>query len=88
MRESSPFTIYAHDKVLAILASNSIFNVLNEKHVRRQPIGINEPFEPRLSDGARSGLEVLPFAVSGKSAGIWKARRIPAARPATATRWA
>ncbi|WP_128927427.1 pyrroloquinoline quinone biosynthesis protein PqqB [Bradyrhizobium guangxiense] len=68
MRESSPFTIYAHEKVLAILASNSIFNVLNEKHVRRQPIGINEPFEPRLADGARSGLEVLPFAVSGKSA--------------------
>ncbi len=54
--------------MLAILASNSIFNVLNEKHVRRQPIGINEPFEPRLADGARSGLEVLPFAVSGKSA--------------------
>ncbi|TFV40837.1 pyrroloquinoline quinone biosynthesis protein PqqB [Bradyrhizobium frederickii] len=68
MRESSPFTIYAHDKVLAILASNSIFNVLNEKHVRRQPISIREPFEPRLTDGARSGLEVLPFAVSGKSA--------------------
>jgi len=68
MRESSPFTIYAHDKVLAILASNSIFNVLNEKHVRRQPMAIGEPFEPRLPDGARSGLEVLPFAVSGKSA--------------------
>jgi pyrroloquinoline quinone biosynthesis protein B len=68
MRESSPFTIYAHEKVLAILASNSIFNVLNEKHVRRQPIAIREPFEPRLTDGARSGLEVLPFAVSGKSA--------------------
>ncbi|TFV78826.1 pyrroloquinoline quinone biosynthesis protein PqqB [Bradyrhizobium frederickii] len=68
MRESSPFTIYAHDKVLAILASNSIFNVLNEKHVRRQPISIREPFEPRLTHGARSGLEVLPFAVSGKSA--------------------
>ncbi|MBB4395337.1 pyrroloquinoline quinone biosynthesis protein PqqB [Bradyrhizobium sp. ERR14] len=68
MRESSPFTIYAHEKVLAILASNSIFNVLNEKHVRRQPMAIREPFEPRLPDGTRSGLEVLSFAVSGKSA--------------------
>lgn len=68
MRESSPFTIYAHEKVLAILASNSIFNVLNEKHVRRQPISIREPFEPRLTDGARSGLEVMAFAVPGKSA--------------------
>ncbi|MBB4360823.1 pyrroloquinoline quinone biosynthesis protein B [Bradyrhizobium sp. CIR18] len=68
MRESSPFTIYAHEKVLAILASNSIFNVLNEKHVRRQPMAIREPFEPRLPDGTHSGLEVLSFAVSGKSA--------------------
>ncbi|SPP93590.1 pyrroloquinoline quinone biosynthesis protein PqqB [Bradyrhizobium vignae] len=68
MREGSPFTVYAHEKVLAILASNSIFNVLNEKNVRRQPIGVSEPFELRLPDGARSGLEVLPFAVPGKSA--------------------
>ncbi|MGY3120736.1 coenzyme PQQ biosynthesis protein B [Bradyrhizobium sp. S3.14.4] len=68
MREGSPFTVYAHQKVLAILKSNSIFNVLNEKNVQRQPISIHEPFEPRLPDGARSGLEVLPFAVPGKSA--------------------
>ncbi|MVT49919.1 pyrroloquinoline quinone biosynthesis protein PqqB [Bradyrhizobium yuanmingense] len=68
MREGSPFTVYAHEKVLAILSSNSIFNVLNEKNVRRQPIAIREPFEPRLPDGTRSGLEVLPFAVPGKSA--------------------
>ncbi|MDN4999698.1 pyrroloquinoline quinone biosynthesis protein PqqB [Bradyrhizobium sp. GCM10027634] len=68
MREGSPFTVYAHEKVLAILASNSIFNVLNEKNVKRQPIAISEPFEPRLADGARSGLEVLAFAVPGKSA--------------------
>ncbi|WGD54353.1 pyrroloquinoline quinone biosynthesis protein PqqB [Bradyrhizobium sp. CB1650] len=68
MREGSPFTIYAHEKVLAILKANSIFDVLSEKNVRRQPIGISEPFEPRLPDGARSGIEVLPFAVPGKSA--------------------
>ncbi|WP_027556773.1 pyrroloquinoline quinone biosynthesis protein PqqB [Bradyrhizobium sp. Cp5.3] len=68
MREGSPFTIYAHEKVLAILKANSIFNVVNEKNVGRQPIGIREPFEPRLPDGARSGIEVLPFAVPGKSA--------------------
>jgi len=68
MRESSPFTIYAHNKVLAILKANSIFNVLNDEHVRRQPITINEPFEPKLPGGSRSGIEVLPFAVPGKSA--------------------
>ena len=35
MREGWPFTIYAHEKVLAILKANSIFNVLSEKNVRR-----------------------------------------------------
>ena len=36
MREGSPFTIYAHEKVLSILKANSIFDVLSEKNVRRQ----------------------------------------------------
>ena len=68
MREGSPFTIYAHEKVLAILKANSIFNVLNEKHVQRQPIQVDQAFEPVLPDGAPSGIEVLPFAVPGKGA--------------------
>jgi pyrroloquinoline quinone biosynthesis protein B len=68
MREGSPFTIYAHDKVLSILKANSIFNVLGENTVRRQRIDIDHAFEPALPDGAPSGIEVLPFAVPGKSA--------------------
>jgi pyrroloquinoline quinone biosynthesis protein B len=68
MREGSPFTIYAHDKVLSILRDNSIFNVLNEKNVRREPIEIDTAFEPALPDGSASGIEILPFAVSGKGA--------------------
>jgi pyrroloquinoline quinone biosynthesis protein B len=68
MREGWPFTIYAHAKVLSILKANSIFNVLSEKNVRRQPIEVNEPFEPGLPGGSPSGIEVLPFAVPGKSA--------------------
>jgi pyrroloquinoline quinone biosynthesis protein B len=68
MREGSPFTIYAHGKVLAILGDNSIFNVLNEKNVRRQPIEIDRTFEPALPDGSPSGIEILPFAVAGKGA--------------------
>jgi pyrroloquinoline quinone biosynthesis protein B len=68
MREGSPFTIYAHAKVLSILKANSIFNVLNEKNVRRQAIELDRAFEPTLPDGSRCGLEVLPFAVAGKSA--------------------
>jgi pyrroloquinoline quinone biosynthesis protein B len=68
LREGSPFTIYAHSQVHAILASNSIFNVLNDKLVHRQEIEIDQPFEPLLPDGSPSGLQVLPFAVPGKRA--------------------
>jgi pyrroloquinoline quinone biosynthesis protein B len=54
--------------VLSILKANSIFNVLNEKNVRRQPIEVDKAFEPALPDGSPSGIEILPFAVSGKGA--------------------
>jgi pyrroloquinoline quinone biosynthesis protein B len=68
MREGSPFTIYAHERVLAILKSNSIFNVLSEKNVRRQPIELDKSFEPALPDGTACGIEITPFAAPGKSA--------------------
>ena len=68
MREGSTFTIYAHSKVLAILRDNSIFNVLSEKNVRRQPIETDRAFEPALPGGAPSGIEIVPFAAPGKSA--------------------
>jgi pyrroloquinoline quinone biosynthesis protein B len=68
MREGSPLTIYAHAKVLAILKANSIFDVLSEKNVRREPIEIDAAFEPLLPDGRGSGMEVLPFSVPGTSA--------------------
>jgi pyrroloquinoline quinone biosynthesis protein B len=68
MREGSPFTVYAHARVLAILKANSIFNVLSEKTVTRQPIEVDQPFEPALPGGLPSGIEILPFAVAGKSA--------------------
>jgi pyrroloquinoline quinone biosynthesis protein B len=68
MREGSPFSIYAHPKVLAILKSNSIFDVLNEKNVKRVGIEIDRAFEPILPDGSPSGIEILPFNVPGKGA--------------------
>src|SRR5262249_7277630 len=51
MREGSPFTIYAHQRVLAILKSNSVFDVLSENNVRRRPIAVDQAFEPTLPDG-------------------------------------
>jgi pyrroloquinoline quinone biosynthesis protein B len=78
MREGWPFTIYAHAKVLAILKTNSIFNVLNEKNVRRQAIEEDETFEPTLPEGSPSGIEILPFAVAGKSAWYLEGKAHPA----------
>jgi len=78
LREGWPFTIYAHPRVLAILKDNSIFNVLNPKNVRRQPIAIDATFEPTLPDGSPSGIEVLPFAVAGKGAWYLEGHAHPA----------
>ena len=78
MREGSPFSIYAHPRVLAILKANSIFNVLSETNVRRQPIAIDEAFEPALPDGSPSGIGILPFAVPGKGAWYLEGKAHPA----------
>jgi pyrroloquinoline quinone biosynthesis protein B len=78
MREGWPFTIYAHPRVLSILRTNSIFNVLSEKNVQRQPIEVNAAFEPTLPDGSPSGIEVLPFAVPGKGAWYLEGKAHPA----------
>jgi len=78
MREGWPFTIYAHQRVLSILKSNSIFNVLSEKNVRRQPIEMDQVFEPGLPDGSPSGIEVLPFIVAGKGAWYLEGKAHPA----------
>ena len=78
MREGSPFTLYAHERVLAILKSNSIFNVLGENNVKRQPIAVDKTFEPALPDGSPSGMEVLPFEVPGKGAWYLEGKAHPA----------
>ncbi|HXB75963.1 MAG TPA: pyrroloquinoline quinone biosynthesis protein PqqB [Bradyrhizobium sp.] len=80
MREGWPFTIYGHERVLAILKSNSIFNVLNEKNVRREPIQLERNFEPSLPDGSPSGIEILPFAVAGKGAWYLEGQPHPAGK--------
>jgi len=78
MREGSPFALYAHERVLAILKSNSIFNVLNEKNVKRHSIAVDQAFEPALPDGSPSGIEILPFEVPGKGAWYLEGKAHPA----------
>ena len=78
MREGSPFTLYAHQRVLAILKSNSIFNVLNAEKVKREEIAVDSAFEPALPDGSPSGIEILPFEVPGKGAWYLEGKAHPA----------
>ena len=69
MREGSPFTIYAHPKVLAILQVQQHLQCARARRTcGAQPIEIDAAFEPALPDGSPSGIEILPFAVPGKGA--------------------
>lgn len=70
LRESQPFTVYGTARVLAVLGANSIFNVLNPKFVRREPLVLDEPVRLRRVDGSASDIEVVPFSVPGKVA-LW-----------------
>ena len=66
LREGQPFGIYSTARVLAALASNPIFNVLDPALVDRIPVQLDKSFVP---DGSR-GLSIEPFAVPGKVA-LW-----------------
>ena len=70
LRESQPLGLYGTQRVLDVLAANSIFNVLNPKFVRRVPMQLESPLALQLADGTPAGLEVVPFAVPGKVA-LW-----------------
>lgn len=67
LREAQPFSIYAADRVLETLNSNSIFDVLAADKVSRITFELDKP--TRLEGaGVDLGLIVEPFAVPGKVA--------------------
>lgn len=67
LREMEPLAVYGSDRVLSVLAQNSIFNVLNSEKVVRCQLPLGEPTE--LSGVSTSlGLTVEAFAVPGKVA--------------------
>ncbi len=68
LRESHPLAVYGTDRVLNVLAENTIFNVLNPQFVDRRQITLGESFEPVTKDGRPTGVIVEPFAVPGKVA--------------------
>ena len=70
LRERQRFTLYASERVLAVLKANPIFDVLAEDCVRREAVPLGRAFEPRHVDLSGSGLSVELFDVPGKVA-LW-----------------
>jgi len=70
LRESQPLNIYGTQRVLSVLAANSIFNVLNPEFVKRLPLTLETPCAIARPDGSATGVTVTPFAVPGKVA-LW-----------------
>jgi len=67
LREAQPLTIYGSKRVLDVLASNSIFDVLDASLVSRKPMALGRSFLVEGPSG-RVGIEVEPFPVPGKVA--------------------
>jgi pyrroloquinoline quinone biosynthesis protein B len=61
LRERQPFTLYATERVLAVLDANPIFEVLSRAVVTRRAVGLGEAIS--LGDG----LSVELFATPGKT---------------------
>jgi pyrroloquinoline quinone biosynthesis protein B len=71
MRESHAFALYAHRRVLDVLAENSIFNVLNPDLVARRDLPVDAPMAILDTAGTPLGLRATAFAVPGKAA-LWR----------------
>lgn len=70
LRESQPLRIYATQRVLSVLAANSIFNVLNPAFVSREAMTLEQECALTRPDGSPLGFSVVPFSVPGKVA-LW-----------------
>lgn len=68
LRERHGFGLYAAPPVLAVLAENPIFNVLDPVLVPRRPMALDRPLALADATGAPLGLRVEAFAVPGKVA--------------------
>lgn len=67
LREAQPFSIYATDRVLSTVRSNSIFQVLAESIVPRRELALDRTYQLEGA-GVDLGLTVEAFAVPGKVA--------------------
>lgn len=68
LREREPFAIYATDRVLEVLDTNSIFNVLDRSIVKRRRLPLGERTDILDVEGKPTGIIIETFAVPGKVA--------------------
>ena len=68
LRERQAYVLYGTQRVLSVLADNSIFNVVNRDLVARNALPLDRPTTLLDADGASLGLEIELFAVPGKVA--------------------
>ena len=59
LRERTPFTVYAHPRILDVLDRNPIFNVLAPGVVERRAFALGEPLT--LSEAGGAALHVEPL---------------------------
>ncbi len=67
LREAQAFSIYATERVLSVLASNSLFNILQPDLVQRTPLQLETATRLRGA-GVDLGVTVEAFEVPGKVA--------------------
>jgi pyrroloquinoline quinone biosynthesis protein B len=65
LREGQPLTVYGTARVLDVLASNSVFDVLDPRLVKRKAVIYGEPFAVEGPPGA-VGIDIEAFPVLGK----------------------
>jgi len=65
LREGQPFSVYGTERVLGVLASNSVFDVLDAKLVKRIPMIYGKPFAVEGPEGP-VGISIEAFSVPGK----------------------
>jgi len=71
LRENQAFALYAHRRVLEVLAENTIFNVLNPAIVARRCLQLDEKLPLCDAAGQLLDLNVLAFRVPGKTP-LWR----------------
>lgn len=66
LREGTPFALYAHERVLNVLAGNPIFEVVNRAIVPRRALTPDRACALKDAAGEPLGIEILPFNAPGK----------------------